>query len=84
MEESGIWLSTTKGRSWCLAPGSPTGVGEGITTYKPPDGTIYAGFALGGIFYSHDNGYQWANTIKDPLRRPGSRTERQLAFLRES
>jgi len=46
---SGIWLSTTNARSWFLAPGSPTGVGEGITTYKQPDGTIYAGFALGGV-----------------------------------
>ena len=61
---SGIWLSTTNARSWFLAPGSPvqgitTGVDEGIETYKQPDGTIYAGFAGGGIFYSKDNGYHW-------------------------
>jgi hypothetical protein len=56
---SGIWLSTTNARSWCLAPGSPTGVGEAITTYKQPDGTVYGDFALAGVFYPHDNGYHW-------------------------
>jgi hypothetical protein len=56
---SGIWLSTTNARSWFLAPGQPTGVAEGITTFKQPDGTLYAGFADGGVFYSHDNGYHW-------------------------
>ena len=56
---SGIWLSTTNGKSWTLAPGTPQGVAEGIETYKQPDGTIYAGFARGGVFYSKDNGYHW-------------------------
>jgi hypothetical protein len=56
---TGIWLSTTNARSWFLAPGQPTGVAEGADTYKQPDGTIYAGFAHGGIFYSKDNGYHW-------------------------
>ncbi len=61
---SGIWLSTTNARSWFLAPGSPaqggsSGVAEGIDTFKQPDGTIYAGFANGGVFYSKDNGYHW-------------------------
>ena len=55
----GIWLSTNNARSWFLAPGQPTGVAEGIDTYKQPDGTLYAGFANGGVFYSHDNGYHW-------------------------
>jgi hypothetical protein len=56
---NGIWLSTDNARSWFLAPGSPTGVDEGIDTYKQPDGTIYTGFANGGVFYSKDNGYHW-------------------------
>ena len=55
----GIWLSTTNARSWFLAPGSPSGVAEGADTYKQPDGTIYAGFANGGVFFSKDNGYHW-------------------------
>lgn len=57
---SGIWLSTNNARSWFLSPGSPKGVAEGIDTFKQPDGTIYAGFAGGGVFYSKDNGYHWA------------------------
>jgi hypothetical protein len=61
---SGIYLSTDNARSWFLAPGSPAqggkGVAEGIETYKQPDGTIYAGFADGGVFYSKDNGYHWS------------------------
>jgi hypothetical protein len=61
---SGIWLSTNNARTWSLAPGSPAqggkGVAEGIDTFKQPDGTIYAGFANGGIFYSKDNGYHWS------------------------
>jgi len=56
---SGIWLSATNARRWLLAPGSPTGVGEVITTYKQPGGIIYADFAPGGVFYPHDNGYHW-------------------------
>jgi len=56
---SGIWLSTNNARSWFQATGQPTGVAEGIETYKQPDGTIYAGFANGGVFYSKDNGYHW-------------------------
>lgn len=61
---SGIWLSTNNARSWFMAPGSPSqippsGVSEGIDTFKQPDGTIYAGFAHGGVFYSKDNGYHW-------------------------
>jgi hypothetical protein len=56
---SGIWLSTNNARSWFKATGQPTGVAEGIETYKQPDGTIYAGFANGGVFYSKDNGYHW-------------------------
>ena len=56
---SGIFLSTNNARSWFLAPGQPTGVAEGLETYKQPDGTIYAGFAHGGVFYSKDNGYHW-------------------------
>jgi hypothetical protein len=61
---SGIWVSTNNARSWTLAPGSPAqggkGVAEGIETFKQPDGTIYAGFANGGVFYSKDNGYHWS------------------------
>jgi hypothetical protein len=61
---SGIWLSTNNARSWFLAPGSPpqgppNNAGEGFETIKQPDGTIYAGFAYGGVFYSKDNGYHW-------------------------
>ena len=60
---SGIWLSTTNARSWFLAPGSPmpgvNGVAEGAETHIQPDGTIYAGFAAAGVFYSKDNGYHW-------------------------
>jgi hypothetical protein len=61
---SGIWLSTNNARSWFQAPGAPaqgnTGVAEGLHTHKQPDGTIYAGFAHGGVFYSKDNGYHWS------------------------
>jgi hypothetical protein len=57
---SGIWLSTNNAKSWTRAPGTPTGVAEGIDTYIQPDGTIYAGFANGGVFYSKDNGYHWS------------------------
>lgn len=71
---SGIWLSTDNARTWFMAPGSPqqgqTGVAEGIETYKQPDGTIYAGFAHGGVFYSKDNGYHW-NKLGYP---PGNNT----------
>ncbi len=61
---SGIWLSTDNARSWFLSPGSPYqgvgGVAEGMDTHKQPDGTIYAGFAHGGVYYSKDNGYHFS------------------------
>lgn len=60
---AGIWLSTNNARSWLLSPGSPAmgvnGVAEGMVTHKQPDGTIYVGFAHGGVFYSKDNGYHF-------------------------
>ncbi len=72
---SGIWLSTNNARSWFLSPGSPAqgtnGVAEGIDTYKQPDGTIYAGFAHGGVFYSKDNGYHFAR-LGYPPANPGN------------
>src|SRR5271166_4057473 len=72
---SGIWLSTDNARSWFLSPGSPVqgpnGVAEGIDTHKQPDGTIYAGFARGGIFYSKDNGYHFTKLGYPPGNNTG-------------
>lgn len=72
---SGIWLSTNNARSWFLSPGSPfqgtKGVAEGMDTHKQPDGTIYAGFAHGGVYYSKDNGYHFAR-LGYPPTNPGN------------
>jgi hypothetical protein len=72
---SGIWLSTDNARSWFLSPGSPPqgphGVAEGIDTFKQPDGTIYAAFAHGGVFYSKDNGYHFAKLGYPPGNNTG-------------
>jgi hypothetical protein len=72
---SGIWLSTDNARSWFLSPGSPYqgvgGVAEGMDTHKQPDGTIYAGFAHGGVYYSKDNGYHFSR-LGYPPPNPGN------------
>ncbi|HZD31545.1 MAG TPA: hypothetical protein VE779_07770 [Candidatus Angelobacter sp.] len=72
---SGIWLSTDNARTWVHSPGSPVqgtnGVAEGLDTHKQPDGTIYAGFAHGGVFYSKDNGQHFTQLGYPPVN-PGN------------
>ena len=76
---SGIWVSTNNARSWSLAPGSPArgplGVAEGIDTFQQPDGTIYAGFAHGGIFYSKDIKIMDITSRSWDIRRETTRVE---------
>ncbi len=69
-----VYRSTDNGRSFTKLVRIPPGK-RPVTTYsiaKGPDGTLYVGTEVGGVWYSKDGGKTWANIARtDADTHPG-------------